>query len=184
MENVLKNAYMDCSLPGSSAHGFSRQEYWSGLPVPSPDHKLLNIKLSSKSLNFPYRNEAQKQVTFPNFLRHFNLKPKCLSHPTQSSSFSQCYKLPAVPKGPWVLLSMGKCGLSELESKPSADTQRNRRPENGKDYTVWSGLAWAYSRGSTHDRRVWIYSGKWYPFMLKVWLEIWSFLWNLKPNNE
>ena len=26
---------MDCSLPGSSVHGFSRQEYWSGLPFPS-----------------------------------------------------------------------------------------------------------------------------------------------------
>ena len=27
---------MDCSLPGSSVHGFSRQEYWSGLPFPFP----------------------------------------------------------------------------------------------------------------------------------------------------
>ena len=27
---------MDCSPPGSSAHGFSRQEYWSGLPFPFP----------------------------------------------------------------------------------------------------------------------------------------------------
>ena len=27
---------MDCSLPGSSIHGFSRQEYWSGVPAPSP----------------------------------------------------------------------------------------------------------------------------------------------------
>ena len=26
---------MDCSQPGSSVHGFSRQEYWSGLPFPS-----------------------------------------------------------------------------------------------------------------------------------------------------
>ena len=26
---------MDYSLPGSSAVGFSRQEYWSGLPLPS-----------------------------------------------------------------------------------------------------------------------------------------------------
>ena len=25
---------MDCSLPGSSVHGFSRQEYWSGVPWP------------------------------------------------------------------------------------------------------------------------------------------------------
>ena len=27
---------MDCSLPGSSVHGISRQEYWNGLPFPSP----------------------------------------------------------------------------------------------------------------------------------------------------
>ena len=27
---------MDCSLPGSSVE-FSRQEYWSGLPFPSPE---------------------------------------------------------------------------------------------------------------------------------------------------
>ena len=27
---------MDCSLPGSSVHGFSRQEYWSGVPLPFP----------------------------------------------------------------------------------------------------------------------------------------------------
>ena len=28
---------MDCSLPGSSVHGFSRQEYWSGVSLPSPN---------------------------------------------------------------------------------------------------------------------------------------------------
>ena len=27
----------DCNLPGSSVHGFSRQEYWSGVPLPSLD---------------------------------------------------------------------------------------------------------------------------------------------------
>ena len=27
---------MDCSPPGSSVHGFSRQEYWSRVPLPSP----------------------------------------------------------------------------------------------------------------------------------------------------
>ena len=27
---------MDCSPPGTSVHGFSRQEYWSGLPFPPP----------------------------------------------------------------------------------------------------------------------------------------------------
>ena len=27
---------VDCSPPGSSVHGISGQEYWSGLPFPSP----------------------------------------------------------------------------------------------------------------------------------------------------
>ena len=27
---------MDCSLPRSSIHGIFRQEYWSGMPLPSP----------------------------------------------------------------------------------------------------------------------------------------------------
>ena len=27
---------MNCSLPGSSVHGISQQEYWSGLPFPAP----------------------------------------------------------------------------------------------------------------------------------------------------
>ena len=27
---------MDCSLPGSSVGGIFQQEYWSGLPLPSP----------------------------------------------------------------------------------------------------------------------------------------------------
>ena len=27
---------MDCSLPGFSVHGILQQEYWSGLPCPSP----------------------------------------------------------------------------------------------------------------------------------------------------
>ena len=26
----------DCSLPGSSVYEFSQQEYWSGVPLPSP----------------------------------------------------------------------------------------------------------------------------------------------------
>ena len=28
---------VNCSPPGSSVHGFPKQEYWSGLPFPPPD---------------------------------------------------------------------------------------------------------------------------------------------------
>ena len=46
---------MDCSLSGSSVHGipqgFSRQEYWSGLPFPSPgDLSDPGIELRSPAL--------------------------------------------------------------------------------------------------------------------------------------
>ena len=39
---------MDCSLPGSSAMGFSRQEYWSGLSCP-PLGDLLDPEIKPKS---------------------------------------------------------------------------------------------------------------------------------------
>ena len=43
---------MDCSLPGSSVHGFSRQEYWSGLPLPSLLHHLvLAIQMVGQDLS-------------------------------------------------------------------------------------------------------------------------------------
>ena len=43
----------DCSLPGSSIHGFSRQEYWSGLPFPpsgDPDSGIEPTSLESPAL--------------------------------------------------------------------------------------------------------------------------------------
>ena len=37
---------MDCSLPGSFVHGFHRQEFWNGLPFPSPgDHVLSELSI-------------------------------------------------------------------------------------------------------------------------------------------
>ena len=39
---------MDCSPPGSSSMEFSRQEYWSGLPFPSPGD-LPNPGIESQS---------------------------------------------------------------------------------------------------------------------------------------
>ena len=41
---------MDCSPPGSSSMGFSRQEYWSGVPLPSPYLPLLLYFSCSVSL--------------------------------------------------------------------------------------------------------------------------------------
>ena len=35
---------MDCSPPGASVHGISRQEYWSGVPLPSPLLSVIHTK--------------------------------------------------------------------------------------------------------------------------------------------
>ena len=44
---------MDCSLPGSSVHGFSRQEYWSGVPLPSLTKMYRShLRLGSVMMNF------------------------------------------------------------------------------------------------------------------------------------
>ena len=42
----------DCSPPGSSVHGISRQEYWSGLPCPPP-RDLTNPGIKPMSLVSP-----------------------------------------------------------------------------------------------------------------------------------
>ena len=37
---------MDCSLPASSIMGFARQEYWSGVPLPSPKATIIKAQWS------------------------------------------------------------------------------------------------------------------------------------------
>ena len=46
---------MDCSIPGSSVHGFSRQEYWNGVPLPSPKIKIITLlkKFKNYKANCP-----------------------------------------------------------------------------------------------------------------------------------
>ena len=46
---------MDCSPPGSSVHGFSRQEHWSGLPFPFPMHESEKWKWSHLVVSDPQR---------------------------------------------------------------------------------------------------------------------------------
>ena len=56
---------MDCSLPGPSVHGFSRQEYWSWVQLPSPhenarlDESQVGIKISRRNIyNLRYADDT------------------------------------------------------------------------------------------------------------------------------
>ena len=50
----------DCSPPGSM--GFSRQEYWSGVPLPSPGSELVNI---IKAVRESYCNRRKAECRDP-----------------------------------------------------------------------------------------------------------------------
>ena len=54
---------MVCSPPGSSVHGISRQEYWSGVPFPSPFSRQAKTVLRKK-------NEAGR-INLPNFRLYY-----------------------------------------------------------------------------------------------------------------
>ena len=57
---------MDCSLPGSSLYGISRQEYWSGLHL---SYDLANEDLKREDINvhltkmLSEKHSASKQIT-------------------------------------------------------------------------------------------------------------------------
>ena len=55
---------MDCSPPGSPSMGFSRQEYWSGVPLPSPMTSLDSI-LKSRDITLPTKVHLVKSMVFP-----------------------------------------------------------------------------------------------------------------------
>ena len=60
---------MDCSLPVSSSMGFSRQEYWSGLPFSSlGDLPNPGIECGSSALQADALPSETPELTFLQFL--------------------------------------------------------------------------------------------------------------------
>ena len=79
---------MDYSLPGSSVHGIFQQEYWSGLPLPSPLKMLwfLNVITSQSEAHASQVCRHICSIYQWHWIRHF-LKPSwrysesyCISH--------------------------------------------------------------------------------------------------------
>ena len=69
---------MDCSPPGSSVYGFSRQEYWSGLPCP-PSGDLPDPGIKSMSLISPacsLTGQGTKILTIPPTLKQTSQMPE------------------------------------------------------------------------------------------------------------
>ena len=60
---------IDCSPPGSSVHGIFQAEYWSGMPLPSPEYKCTHKHL----LNMEIELEENFQINYYN-----NIHSLCL----------------------------------------------------------------------------------------------------------
>ena len=60
---------IDCSPPGSSVHGIFHAEYWSGMPLPSPEYKCTHKHL----LNMEIELEENFQINYYN-----NIHSLCL----------------------------------------------------------------------------------------------------------
>ena len=62
-----------CATPWTAAYqalpsmGFSRQEYWSGVPLPSPVYTLSFIALQSKIVNFDLSTKCDTVLPFTHF---------------------------------------------------------------------------------------------------------------------
>ena len=63
---------MDCSLPGSSVQGFSRQEYWSGVPLPSLQNLWDTVKavLRGKFIAIQAYLKKQEKSQVNNLILH------------------------------------------------------------------------------------------------------------------
>ena len=65
---------MDCSPPGFSIHGISQQEYWNGLPFPSPgDLPTPGIKSGSLALqvdSLPSEPPGKSKKTYLCLISH------------------------------------------------------------------------------------------------------------------
>ena len=86
---------MDCSLPGSSTLGFSRQEYWSGVPSPSPNLLFGWREITIQCCVGFCHTAVQMSHNFTDFPSLLSLPPLPPSHPSSSSQSailgSLCY---------------------------------------------------------------------------------------------
>ena len=83
---------MDCSLPGPPSMGFSRQEYWSGVPLPSPMINLDSI-LKSRDITLPTKICLVKAMVFPGVMYGYeSWTMKKAEHPRINAFELWCWK--------------------------------------------------------------------------------------------
>ena len=170
---------MNCSPPGSSACGVLQEEYWSGLPFPSPGdlpnpgiapgslhcqqilYHLRTGKLISKQISWAVSSQSR---WLPHFILPSSTHSLCLRLPLLSKDSNNGYKrirhfieIKQLPGEGWL-------SLQGLPMSPSGPTSENghRCPswQGGLDHPDWqrqigTALPWVEGRPvslETHGR--------------------------------
>ena len=83
------------ACPSPLSMEFSRQEYWSGLPFPSPrDHPDLEMKPRSPTLQADFYQLNHCSVQFSLSVKSDSLQPHELPHARPPLSITNCRSLP------------------------------------------------------------------------------------------
>ena len=97
---------IDCRLPGSSVHGFSRQEYWSGLPCP-PAGDLPNPGMEPRYPESQRDSLLSEQPGKPVSPLHVGLKQMhCTETPDTQLPLQNSLHLPQLTKSPPLHLTL------------------------------------------------------------------------------
>ena len=78
--------FMDYSLPVSSVHGISKQEYWSRLAFPSPED-LLNPRIKPRFPALQVYSLLSEAVSYN--VKHVLITPSNNSHPKHLSKLNK-----------------------------------------------------------------------------------------------
>ena len=131
--------HMDCSPPGCSVHGFSRQEYWSGVSLPSPGPEAQEA--SRKNAR---GRGLQPKVGWDGrgpYAQHFKyLRPPCRGSSSET------------PPG-WALSAPGICEEGSRELAPCAESETGSQCV--RSHNASSGLVLALRMRSFRERRLW-----------------------------
>ena len=89
---------MDCSPPGSSIHGISRQEYWSGMLLPSPTTDGASLQIQLRFICLLSFHEWNPSVDVLSFSGSSSVSPTPKGH--------SCSLLCSIPLQSYITISL------------------------------------------------------------------------------
>ena len=120
---------MDCSLSGSPSMGFSRQEYWGGMPLPSPEQPT---GINKSELRADYES-VTGSVVFDSLGPHGLYPTRLLcpqNFPGKKTGLGSHYLTPGHPLEPGIQPRSDALWADSLPSEPPGKLKYTSAGEN------------------------------------------------------